>query len=64
MRLDVRLAVTRAPVDEGHSAPEIGELFGVSRQLASRFVGEARRGEADGRTGRIGTVERSSTGMT
>ena len=59
MRLDVRLAVTRAPVDEGHSAPEIGELFGVSRQLAGRFVNDAMR-TAD--PGRVDLSEHRSTG--
>ena len=48
VRRDVRVSVTAALLDEGLSTSEIGELFGVTRQLAGRFVTEARRvGEPD-----------------
>jgi len=59
VRRDVRLAVTTALVHEGLSAPEIGELFGVSRQLAGRFVNDAMR-TAD--PGRVDLSEHRSTG--
>jgi hypothetical protein len=41
VRRDVRWSITRALVAEGLSTPEIGDMFGVSRQLASRFVNDA-----------------------
>ena len=40
-RREIRLSVTSALRDEGLSAAEIGELFGVTRQLARRFAREA-----------------------
>ena len=46
VRRDIRRAITIALLDEGLSAQEIGEMFGVSRQLASRFVNEASRAAA------------------
>jgi hypothetical protein len=42
VRRDVRVSITAALLDEGLSTAEIGELFGVTRQLANRFVGDAR----------------------
>ncbi len=42
VRRDIRLSITSALRAEGLSAAEIGELFGVTRQLASRFAREAR----------------------
>jgi hypothetical protein len=47
VRRDIRLSVTAALRDEGLSAAEIGELFGVTRQLASRFAREAKALEMD-----------------
>jgi len=43
VRRSIRLAVTRALVEEGLTNLEIAELFGVSRQLAGRFVHDALR---------------------
>ena len=43
VRRDVRVSITAALVDEGVSTSDIGELFGVTRQLANRFVQEALR---------------------
>ncbi len=43
VRRDVRISVTAALLDEGLTTAEIGELFGVTRQLANRFAQEARR---------------------
>ena len=43
VRRDVRVSITAALVDEGITTAEIGELFGVTRQLANRFVQEAQR---------------------
>jgi predicted transcriptional regulator len=42
VRRDIRLSITSALRAEGLSAADIGELFGVTRQLASRFAREAR----------------------
>ena len=47
VRRDIRLSITSALRAEGLSAAEIGELFGVTRQLASRFARE-RRGRSVG----------------
>ena len=51
-RREIRLSVTSALRAEGLSAAEIGELFGVTRQLASRFARDAREtfGADDART--------------
>ncbi len=46
VRRELRVSITAALVDEGLTTTEIGDLFGVTRQLANRFVQEARR--ADG----------------
>lgn len=43
VRREMRVSVTAALLDEGLSTEAIGELFGVTRQLAGRFVREARR---------------------
>lgn len=37
-RRDTRGSATAALVEEGRSVTEVGRLFGVSHQLASRFV--------------------------
>ncbi len=50
-RRDIRLSVTAALRDEGLSAAEIGELFGVTRQLASRFAREAKAAHESGDSG-------------
>ena len=42
VRREIRLSITAALRDEGLSAAEIGELFGVTRQLASRFARDAK----------------------
>ena len=41
-RREIRAAVVAAGVDEGMTIAEIAEIFGVSRQLANRFVKDAR----------------------
>jgi len=41
-RREIRAAVAAAALEQGMSIAEIGEIFGVSRQLANRFVKEAR----------------------
>lgn len=53
VRRDVRTSVTAALLDEGRTTTEIAELFGVTRQLASRLVGEARRARGPGATGDV-----------
>ena len=47
VRRDVRISITAALLDEGLSTIEIGELFGVTRQLANRFARDARMGSDD-----------------
>ncbi len=42
VRRELRTSVTLAALDEGMTITEIGEIFGVSRQLANRLVKEAR----------------------
>lgn len=42
VRREIRLSITAALRAEGLSASEIGDLFGVTRQLASRFARDAR----------------------
>ena len=41
-RRAIRTSVTAAALDQGMTISEIAEIFGVSRQLANRFVKEAR----------------------
>jgi Fic family protein len=41
-RREIRTAVVAAAVEEGMTVTEIADIFGVSRQLANRFVKEAR----------------------
>ena len=41
-RHELLLAITIAGLDEGMKAADLGRAWGVSRQLASRFVKEAR----------------------
>jgi DNA-directed RNA polymerase specialized sigma24 family protein len=41
-RREIRAAVVAAALDEGMTISEIADIFGVSRQLANRFVKEAR----------------------
>ena len=41
-RRQIRTSVVAAALAEGMTITEIGEIFGVSRQLANRFVKEAR----------------------
>ena len=41
-RRGIRAAVATAAVEEGMTITQIAEIFGVSRQLANRFVKEAR----------------------
>jgi hypothetical protein len=41
-RREIRAATVAAGLEEGMSITEVAEIFGVSRQLASRFVKEAR----------------------
>jgi len=41
-RREIRAATVAAGLEEGMSIGEVAEIFGVSRQLASRFVKEAR----------------------
>jgi hypothetical protein len=41
-RREIRTAVVAAAVDDGMTITEIADIFGVSRQLANRFVKEAR----------------------
>jgi len=41
-RREIRAAVAAAAIDEGMTMSEIADIFGVSRQLADRFVKEAR----------------------
>lgn len=41
-RRDIRAAVVAAALDEGMTIAEIADIFGVSRQLANRFVRDAR----------------------
>jgi hypothetical protein len=50
VRRDIRVSITAALLDDGLSAAEIGELFGVTRQLANRFARDARA--AQGGAGR------------
>jgi hypothetical protein len=42
VRRDIRVSITAALLEEGLTAAEIGEAFGVTRQLANRFTKEAR----------------------
>jgi predicted XRE-type DNA-binding protein len=42
VRREIRVSVTAALRAEGLSAADIGDLFGVTRQLASRFAREAK----------------------
>jgi hypothetical protein len=46
VRRDIRVSITAALLGEGLSTVEIGELFGVTRQLAGRFVRDARTSSA------------------
>jgi predicted transcriptional regulator len=48
-RREVRVSITAALLDEGLSTAEVGELFGVTRQLANRFARDARNLERDDR---------------
>jgi len=41
-RREIRAAVVAAAVEEGMTITEIADIFGVSRQLANRFVKDAR----------------------
>ena len=41
-RRGIRAAVVAAALQEGMTIPEVADIFGVSRQLANRFVKEAR----------------------
>lgn len=41
-RRGIRAAVVAAALEEGMTITQIAEIFGVSRQLANRFVKEAR----------------------
>ena len=41
-RREIRAAVVAAALAEGMTVAEIAEIFGVSRQLANRFVKDAR----------------------
>jgi len=41
-RREIRAAVVAAALGEGMTITEVAEIFGVSRQLANRFVKEAR----------------------
>jgi len=41
-RREIRAAVVAAALHEGMTISEIADIFGVSRQLANRFVKEAR----------------------
>lgn len=41
-RREIRAAVAAAALAEGMTIAQVGEIFGVSRQLANRFVKEAR----------------------
>jgi DNA-directed RNA polymerase specialized sigma24 family protein len=41
-RREIRAAVVAAALDEGMTISEIADIFGVSRQLANRFVKDAR----------------------
>ena len=47
VRRDLRTSVTAAALHEGMTITEIGDIFGVSRQLANRLVKEA-RGQSTG----------------
>ena len=42
VRREIRVSITAALLAEGLSAAEIGETFGVTRQLANRFARDAR----------------------
>ncbi|MGA2835266.1 MAG: hypothetical protein ABSF84_01585 [Acidimicrobiales bacterium] len=42
VRREIRISITAALLAEGLSTAEIGETFGVTRQLANRFVKDAR----------------------
>ncbi len=44
VRREIRVSITAALLAEGLTTAEIGEAFGVTRQLANRFVKEARGG--------------------
>jgi hypothetical protein len=46
-RKDVRISLTSMLLAQGKSGVEVGELFGMSRQAASRLVIEARSRLAD-----------------
>ncbi len=41
-RREIRVAVVAAALEEGMTISEIADIFGVSRQLANRFVKDAR----------------------
>jgi hypothetical protein len=41
-RREIRAAVVAAAIEEGMAIAEVADIFGVSRQLANRFVKEAR----------------------
>ncbi len=41
-RRDLRASVVAAALAEGATVSEVGEIFGISRQLANRFVKESR----------------------
>ncbi len=41
-RREIRAAVVAAGLEEGMSVSEVADIFGVSRQLANRFVKDAR----------------------
>jgi hypothetical protein len=41
-RREIRAAVVAAALEDGMSITEIADIFGVSRQLANRFVKDAR----------------------
>ena len=47
-RKDVRISLTSMLLAQGKSGVEVGELFGMSRQAASRLVIEARVGPPAG----------------
>ena len=47
VRREIRASITVALMAEGLSSVEIGELFGVTRQLANRFARDARAGDGN-----------------
>jgi hypothetical protein len=44
----LRISITAAGLEEGMTVTEIGQAFGVSRQLAARFAQEVRAQDAPG----------------